>query len=65
MSYKAKDLKTLPTISAAHCCNLKVHDDGLRVWLCREGGGVSVEQYDERRGRWVVTDGSCYAPEAG
>lgn len=62
--YTAADLKDLPTISTGQCCSLKLHTDEQRVWLCRVEGGVSVETYNEARGRWEVTSGSCHADEA-
>ncbi len=55
--YSAEELAGMPTLSAGHCCNLKVDTGGLRVWLCRVGGGVTVEKYAD--GRWSNVAGGC------
>jgi len=55
------ELKKLPTLCVGQCCSLKIErlDEGLRVWLCRVGGGVTVERYDVASGRWNVVAGGC------
>lgn len=58
--YTQDDLEHLPTRCVGQCCNLKIDADQHRVWLCRVGGGVSVETLSPR-GNWVTTSGSCYA----
>lgn len=60
------ELERLPTLSVSQTDNLKVEDAdrGIRVWLARTtvadgepyNNRVSVEQYDDGLGRWVVID---------
>lgn len=58
-NFRASELASEATLSVAQCCNLKADDGERRVWLCRVGGGVTVETLAD--GRWVVTSGSCCA----
>ena len=51
-------LKALPTRFQGQCCDCKVNANGVRVWLCRVGGGVSIEQY-QRDGGWHKVSGGC------
>lgn len=55
--YNPKELRELPTVSSSHCCDLKIEGDRTRVWLCRSGGGVTVEAL--RGGKWGPVAGSC------
>lgn len=64
MKIHAADIARLATLCVAQCCSLKIEDERERVWLCRVGGGVTVERYNESTGRWEVVSGSCYALEA-
>jgi len=60
--WDAKALKDLPTLFQGQCCSCKVDTGTIRVWLCRIGGGVTVEQFkpDEGRlGRWEKVSGGC------
>ena len=59
MNWDREELKAMPTLSEGQCCNLKVDTAALRVWLCRVGGGVTVEQYQPMRGRWETVAGNC------
>lgn len=52
-------LGKLPSIAIGQCCSLKVQQNGVRVWLCRTYGGVTVEQYKTSTGRWEVVEGAC------
>ncbi len=63
-TYTAGDLRGRRTISQGQCCDLRVERSGVRVWLCRVAGGVTVERYDRRAGRWRRTSGGCTALEA-
>jgi len=56
--YKPSELEDLPTLCTGQCCSLKIETPKMRVWLCRVGGGVSIEKYDGRR--WEVVAGDCY-----
>ena len=62
-TYSARDLEDLPTIHQGQCCDCKVDSGGIRVWLCRVGGGVTIEQYKSATGRWEIVSGSCDASE--
>jgi hypothetical protein len=57
--WNAKALKDMPTIHQGQCCDCKVDSGGIRVWLCRVGGGVTVEQYKPESGRWESVSGGC------
>ncbi len=57
----AEALAELPTLCQGQCCDLKIEDEDRRVWLCRVGGGVSVERFDGDG--WVVVEGGCDASE--
>lgn len=57
------DIQDLPTLCTGQCCSLKIEKPGLRVWLCRVEGGVSVEFYIPHTGRWDVVAGDCTATE--
>lgn len=62
-TYTPADLEPLRTLCKGQCCDLKREARTQRVWLCRTGGGVTVETRSDR-GRWVVTSGGCTATEA-
>ena len=59
MSWDVDELKDRPTIYKGQCCDCKIDAGGVRVWLCRVGGGVTVEQYNGKTGRWETVCGSC------
>jgi hypothetical protein len=70
-TYTPDDLRDLPTLSTGQCCSLKLETETTdqfgtrshRVWLCRVGGGVTIETLNHE-GRWLVTDGDCYVQTA-
>jgi hypothetical protein len=55
----AAELERMPTLCVGQCCSLKIEDSSERVWLCRVYGGVTIEQFSERDGRWVSVAGGC------
>lgn len=55
--YRPKDLEGLPTLCVGQCCSLKIDTGGVRVWLCRVAGGVTIENCIN--GRWVTVAGDC------
>jgi hypothetical protein len=55
--YKPADLEKLPTLCVGQCCSLKIENPGVRVWLCRVAGGVTIENC--LNGRWVTVAGDC------
>lgn len=55
-------LKRLPTLHQGQCCDCKVDNNGVRIWVCRVYGGVSVEQYMPATGRWEMVSGGCDSP---
>jgi hypothetical protein len=59
MRWDADSLKELPTLHAGQCCSCKVDTGDVRVWVCRVAGGVTVEQYNQRLGRWETVAGGC------
>lgn len=62
--FSASELRKLPTICVGQCCSLKIEElaeyHAMRVWLCRVGGGVTIERY--RDGKWITVSGGCEAP---
>jgi hypothetical protein len=60
----ASDFVNSPTLGRGQCCDLKRDEHGCRVWVCRVGGGVTVESLGTD-GRWRVTSGGCEAEFAG
>lgn len=62
-TYIPAQLRDLPALSKSQCCDLKLDTDGQRVWLCRVGGGVTIE-YLDASGRWRIEDGDCYQKSA-
>lgn len=55
------DISERRVIHQGQCCNC-YYDDGLiRLWVCRVGGGKTVEEHDEETGRWEITQGGCYS----
>lgn len=63
--YTIKELDAMPTLCTGQCCSLKVSEPRRRVWLCRVAGGVSVEHYNPKTGRWSVVLGSCDNTQEG
>lgn len=57
MKWSASELRALPTLHQGQCCDCKVDSGGVRVWLCRVAGGVTVEQLTA--GRWYTVAGGC------
>lgn len=64
MKYTPADIRNLPDLCVAQCCTLKIEEDGQRIWICRVAGGVTVETYNTKRGRWNITSGSCSSRSA-
>lgn len=58
--WDARELRRLPTLATGQCCDLKVDLGEIRVWVCRVGGGVTVERQDDR-GCWRTAEGGCVA----
>lgn len=62
--YTLQELESIPTVSQSWNADLKVQEDGLRVWLTRtsvEDGEpyndkVSIERWDNHYGRWVTVE---------
>ena len=61
--WDAESLKDLPTLHQGQCCDCKVDSGGVRVWLCRGGGGVTVEQFNSKTLRWEKVSGGCMEGE--
>lgn len=57
-AYDAYDIARLPTISSAQCCDLKSEGRGLRFWLCRAEGGITIERIGAD-GKWRISSGGC------
>ena len=62
MNFDKVELESMPTLSVGQCCSLKVETENVRVWICRVGGGVSVEQCIG--GRWKTVAGGCIDSES-
>ena len=60
-NWSTTELSRLPTLHQGQCCDCKVDAGGIRVWICRVGGGVTIEQYKARTGRWEIVSGDCNA----
>jgi len=58
--YAREELEAMPTLCVGQCCSLKVDEPRRRIWICRVGGGVTVEHYDQKSGRWENALGDCY-----
>jgi hypothetical protein len=56
-TWVASELVVFANLASGQCCNLKYETKTHRVWLCRVGGGVTVETLTD--GRWRVSSGSC------
>ncbi|MEE9579945.1 MAG: hypothetical protein V3V74_01345 [Nitrosomonadaceae bacterium] len=52
-------LKDKPTLHQGQCCDCKIDTGDMRVWLCREGGGVTIEKLLD--GKWDIVAGSYYS----
>jgi hypothetical protein len=57
MMYTKSELRELPTLAQGQCCDLKAEENGRRYWICRMGGGVTVEKLI--KGRWTIVAGAC------
>ena len=57
--YTTQELEAMPTLCVGQCCSLKVSEPRRRIWVCRVAGGVSVEHYDPKAGRWETKLGDC------
>ena len=55
--YAPAELREMETIFQGQCCDCKINEGNLRVWLCRVEGGVTIEKYDGYR--WNTVAGSC------
>ena len=60
--WNTKELKKLPTLHQGQCCDCKVDTGNIRVWICRVAGGVTIEQYKSKTGRWEKVSGDCSEP---
>ena len=60
-TYTPDELEDLPTLCVGQCCSLKIdlESPAKRVWLCRVGGGVTIEHYFGRK--WQKVSGDCYS----
>lgn len=56
--FRPAELRKRPTLATGQCCSLKIDYGNIRVWLCRVGGGVTVESL--MGDRWVKTSGGCH-----
>lgn len=63
MNWDIDALKRMPTLAKSVCADLKVETPALRVWLCRAGGGVTIEQYQQRTGSFHLVTGGCKTKE--
>lgn len=63
--WTAAELEAMPTLCVGQCCSLKVSEPKRRVRVCRVAGGVSVEHYDAKAGRWETALGDCYNQQEG
>ena len=61
--WSAEALRQNKTLHQGQCCDCKIDSKGVRVWVCRVGGGVTVEQYKPLTRRWEVVEGSCNTTE--
>lgn len=61
MIYVASDYVDLPTLCVGQCCSLKEETPHKRIWVCRVGGGITIERYDRKLHRWYNALGDCYA----
>jgi hypothetical protein len=59
--YTKEELESMPTLCTGQCCSLKVETSTERLWICRVGGGISIERYARRTGRWKLVEGGCTA----
>lgn len=57
--FTREELASLPTLCVGQCCSLKIEDTDRRVWLCRVAGGITIERYDAKKGRWYSAEGGC------
>lgn len=57
MIFTPAELKDLPTLHVGQCCSCKIDTGTMRVWLCRVGGGVTIERC--LNGKWTTVHGSC------
>jgi ribosomal protein L37E len=58
MIYTPDELRNKPTLHQGQCRDCKIDTGDMRVWLCRVGGGVTVERL--RNGVWLTVCGGCY-----
>ena len=58
LNFDKTALKGMPTIHQGQCCDCKQDTGSIRVWICRVGGGVTIEQLID--GRWEIVAGGCY-----
>ena len=55
--FDKNEIAALPTLCIGQCCDLKIETPRHRVWLCRVGGGITIEVI--RNGRWEIASGNC------
>lgn len=61
MEFRATDLVPYAIHKSVGCCDLRINWDDLRVWTCREHGGVMAEAV-MGDGCWHRVAGSCKSP---
>ena len=53
----SKGLLEMGVIDSAHCCDCVFANDVTKVWVCRVGGGVTIESYISNM--WAPLFGGC------
>ena len=57
------ELDAMPTLAVGQADDLKIDNgDGIRVWVSRVDGSISVERFDPAEGRWETVDESAPDP---
>jgi len=57
MLYSPEELEEMETIREGQCCDCKIDTGSIKVWLCRIGGGVTIEKLINNK--WITAEGSC------
>ena len=52
-------MKDYKVIHQGQCCDCYFDDGQVRLWICRVGGGKTIEKYNPNTGRWEITSGGC------
>lgn len=61
MNNTAEELWGLPTLQERRCCDCKVDTGYVRVWICRSGWGITVEELVDGHWRTVECSDSAQA----